>query len=81
MQIDFYQKYLEIASEYVGTDGSLSTNKPFPDRLVILFYIDPLFCFKLTPYSDDVDPGVSLCQSGILTLQHVRITRFWMLAS
>jgi len=43
MQIDFYQKYLEIASEYVDDDvkkkfdtarmnGSLSTNKPFPGR-------------------------------------------------
>jgi len=32
MQIDFYQKYLEIASEYVDTDGSLSTKKPFPGR-------------------------------------------------
>ena len=43
MQIDFYQKYLEIASEYVDDDvkkkfdtarmnGSLSTKKPFPGR-------------------------------------------------
>jgi len=43
MQIDFYQKYLEIASEYMDDDvkkkfdtarmnGSLSTNKPLPGR-------------------------------------------------
>jgi transposase-like protein len=32
MQIDFYQKYLEIASEYVENNGSLSTKKPFPGR-------------------------------------------------
>jgi len=36
-------------------------------KLVILFQIDPLFCFKLTPHSDDVDPGVTMRQTGILT--------------
>jgi len=28
--------------------------------MVILFQIDPPFCFKLTPYSDDGVPGRSV---------------------